>query len=573
MTAKTLETRIQDLVYNVDAGIGLGLIKASLYILFIGFVFLLYTANQFKGLRDAEAMDMAQLGRNILYTRSFTTQNVRPASIWFQGPRRGQSAGAIHGHPDIVHAPVYPLILSGWFRVTGARFDRLPEGPLQVFQPEYRIMLLNHLFTVLTGILLYLLARRLFDRRVGLLGVTVFFLSDTVLSNSLSGTGTSVVAFWALAAVYAMVIAVDRLQESKAVRQWIVPALCSLGFCVLAFLTRYAAIALLPGLLLYLWWSLGRRGTIYVLLFVVLFGAAVAPWLVRNVRVSGAPLGMTPYLALNESAAFPENSFERQLQPTVTMAELRPVRLKFLTQLAERYNQSLPSMGEGLLISFFLVAFFYRFVRPPVHRLRWGLALSLALFIVISSFSSEATWQAVLMFWPLVILYGLAFFALMLERLQLQISFFKASITVAVVVLSATPMILTLLPPRQTPPYPPYSPPLIGYLSNLLEPEELMCTDMPWATAWYGQQTSVLLPLSLDQFYDIHDYMHRFHGLYFTTVTRNKPYARTLRSPRYLDWLPILEGRIPRDFPLLQGIPIREMEQIFLSDRPRWAEQ
>lgn len=573
MAARPFESRIQDLVYNVDAGIGLRLIKSSLYVLFIGFIILLYTANQFKGLRDAEAMDVAQLGRNVMLTRSFTTQNVRPASIWFQGPRRENPQVAIHGHPDIVHAPLYPLLLGGWFRITGARFDGVPEGPLQVFQPEYRIMFLNHLFTVLTGILVYLLALRLFDRRVALLGVTVFFLSDTVLRNSLSGTGTSVVAFWAMAAVYAMVIAVGRMEESKALRRWIVPALCSLAFCVLAFLTRYAAIALLPGLLLYFWWSLGRRGGVYVMLFVVLFVLAIAPWLARNIRVSGSPLGMTPHLALNESSSFPENSFERHLDPSVSMADMRPVRQKFMTQLAERYNQSLPSLGEGLLISLFWVTFFYRFVRAPVHRLRWGVALSLVLFTLLASFYGEATWRAILMFWPMIILYGLAFFLLLLERLQLQIKLFNASITTAVVVLSALPMIFALMPPRQTPPYPPYSPELIGYISKLLEPNELMCTDMPWATAWYGGRTSVLLPRTVDQFYDINDYMHRFHGLYFTTITRNKPFIRTLRSPLYLSWFPILEGRLPSDFPLSQGIPLRNMEQIFLSDRARWAER
>ena len=42
MAAKPFENRIQNLVYNVDVGIGLRLIKGGLYILFI-LIVMLYT--------------------------------------------------------------------------------------------------------------------------------------------------------------------------------------------------------------------------------------------------------------------------------------------------------------------------------------------------------------------------------------------------------------------------------------------------------------------------------------------------------------------------------------------------
>jgi hypothetical protein len=95
---------------------------------------------------------------------------------------------------------------------------------------------------------------------------------------------------------------------------------------------------------------------------------------------------------------------------------------------------------------------------------------------------------------------------------------------------------------------------------------------MPWATAWYGQRTSLLLPVTLDEFYAINDYNKRISGLYFTTLTRNKPYVRQLYRGPYETWFPILEGRIPATFPLSQGFPIGNMDQLFLTDRARWAE-
>ncbi len=97
-----------------------------------------------------------------------------------------------------------------------------------------------------------------------------------------------------------------------------------------------------------------------------------------------------------------------------------------------------------------------------------------------------------------------------------------------------------------------------------------MCTDMPWATAWYGSRTSLLLPTTIDEYYEINDYMRRISGLYFTTLTRDREYVRTLLTGPYRTWFPLLEGRIPSDFPLTQGFPLSNLDQLFLTDRQRW---
>ena len=95
---------------------------------------------------------------------------------------------------------------------------------------------------------------------------------------------------------------------------------------------------------------------------------------------------------------------------------------------------------------------------------------------------------------------------------------------------------------------------------------------MPWATAWYGNRTSLYLPASLDEFYEINDSTRHISGLYFTSLTRDKPYVRALLTGPYKSWFPILEGRIPNDFPLNQGFPLNNMDQLFLTDRTRWGE-
>jgi len=97
-----------------------------------------------------------------------------------------------------------------------------------------------------------------------------------------------------------------------------------------------------------------------------------------------------------------------------------------------------------------------------------------------------------------------------------------------------------------------------------------MCTDMPWATSWYGNRVSIQLPTTIDDFYQINDFVHRISGLYFTTLTRDKRYVSDLLTGPEKSWFPVLEGRIPPDFPLTQGFPLSGMDQIFLTDRKRW---
>jgi hypothetical protein len=100
-----------------------------------------------------------------------------------------------------------------------------------------------------------------------------------------------------------------------------------------------------------------------------------------------------------------------------------------------------------------------------------------------------------------------------------------------------------------------------------------MCTDMPWATAWYGNRVSVLLPKDLDDFYEINDYKQYISGIYITALTKNRPFAKDLLTGSEKPWLPLMSGRPPVDFPLKQAISLnaRSQDQVFISDRDRWS--
>jgi 4-amino-4-deoxy-L-arabinose transferase-like glycosyltransferase len=570
MAARPFESKIQDIVYNVDVGIGVRLIKLGLFLLVLLSIMVLYTATQFRGLKDAEAMDYAQLGRNLMNHGRLLTQNVRPASMWYLIEHSAKQDPMITAHPDILHPPLYPLILAGGFKMFEGSFST--EKTARTFPPEQWVIVpFSHFCTILTGILVFLLARRLFDQRVALLSITLFFLSDAVWSMSISGLGIPLVMLLVTGALHAALVSAQQHQEGRAWPRWLIPLVLSGLLCGLAFLTRYGAAAVVPAVALLLGWSFRSRGGRAVLIFLAVFLVVITPWLVRNQMVSGGLLGLAPYTALNGTDPVDGNLFERTLAQDLKLgAVITTVQGKLMANLARLYNNGLRTMGDGLLVCFFLTTFFYSFAREQVRRLRWCLAVGIVLTMVLGAVFGDVTARLLHIFWPFALIYAVGFFYILLDRMQLRIPLLRMAVTTAFVLLGALPLIFTMLPPRAGVPYPPYFPPYISHVCRMLTDDELLCTDMPWATAWYGNRNSLLLPSTLDEFYEINDYTKRISGIYFTTLTRDREYVRTLLTGPYRTWFPILEGRIPSDFPLTQGFPLNNFDQLFLTDRPRW---
>lgn len=566
---------IQDLIYNVDVGLGVKLTKIGLYIILVLSLMAIYTATQFNGLRDAEAMDVAQLGRNLSQTGKFTTLVLRPATIRFLAEHRTDQDPKMTVHPDIVHPPLYPLVLAGAFSAFGTSY---PSGQIyKAIPPEQWVIIpLNHLFTILTGLILFWLARRFFDPRISLLAVTLYFLSDAVWQTSISGLNLPLVGLLVLGAVAFGLMAADRFADptaGKATRAYLLlgaSALC-LG---LACITRYAAWTLVPGFLL--WTGLEYRAkrpaaTLGLYAGVVLLVAL--PWMIRNVAVCGHPFGIAPMLALNSHDPAFTHSFERALDPDLTPNfVMRDLRTKWIEGLSALYASRVFLIGNGILSCLFFTTFFFKFVRKHLGNLRWGILLSLVLLTLTAALYQGSTERMFLVFWPLILLYGLSFYFIFIDRLQITIPIYRWGMHTAVIIATTLPLFLTLLPPRADSPYPPYNPALVAHMSQLLDEDELMCTDIPWATAWYGNRRSVLLPNQLKDFFDINDFRHRISGLYFTTETRDLPYVRTLMTGPYMTWFPLFGGRIPVDFPLQDATLLHQQDQLFLTDRPRWRE-
>lgn len=575
------ESTLQDLVYSVDAGLGLKIIRTVLFCLVLLLLVVIFTANQFRGFDDKDAMDYAQLGRNLAQSNRYVTQSVRPVSIATVASHSFDGDARIMNHPELLKAPLYPALLAAHFKFFDLiGIDLFPDSEAfrgMRFYPaeQWVIVPLHHLFSMLSGLLLYFLGKRLFSKKIGLLSVITYFLSELVWRDSLQGTAIPIAVFFVLAATWSALVSMIHRRERKPRWNWMALFALSMIFSAAAFLTHYAAGVIIPGLALFIWMmgSRTQRGGHLAFFYIALIILMLFPWFLRNLQISGMPLGLAPYTVLVDSNPYPGDSLMRTLNPELgVLTFINAAKAKWAANINELYETGFTSLGSGILIAFFLVTFFYRFVRVHVHNLRWGIGLSMVLFFVGVGFFDKDALRLYHMFWPFVILYGFAFFTILLDRLDLSIHLYKIGLTVLVVALTAMPLLVTiLLSPPPSIPYPPYYVPFVMRVSELLKPNEVVCTDMPWATAWYGKRTSILLPESLDDYYEINDYRKYISGLYLTTLSKDRPFVSGLLNGPEKSWFPIMMGRLPEGFPLKQGFGLNEQDQLFLTDSVRWG--
>ncbi len=568
---KSFESRVQDLIYNVDVGVGNRLIKGAVFVLAVLALMGMYNLSQFWGLKHADAMDQAQIARELMENGTFSTRYIRPAAVWLFEKNGADPRTLMLRQPDIVHPPVHPWLISRIFKMTINSFGS--GARVRVFPPEqWGVVPVGSISTLLTGLVVFLMARRFFERRIAITATAIYFLSDSVWANSISGLSVSLAGLFAVLTLYFALATAERVNGNNRRISTMLPALLTSVFGALALLTRYSAGWALVAALLVLGFLIPRKG--WMIALAVAAGALLlaSPWFIRNYQVCGSPFGLVPYQAFNLDETGVTYYFERQVQPS-TEGLGQALRTNWMTRMARYYETAVPSIGTGLLVAFFVTAFFFRFSRPVVHLLRFALLAALVGLMATAGFFGDETLRTIAIFWPLVILYGLSFYYILLDRMQITIPIVRSALVGLVILLSALPLIFTLMPPRAGVPYPPYFPSYITLVTPMIQDDELLCTDMPWATAWYGNRSSYLLPATLDEFYLVNDMQRRISGIYFTTLTRDLPYVSGLVTGPYRSWYPIFREMIPVDFPLNEAFFIGNRDQLFLTDRPRWLQR
>ena len=570
------DVKVQELVHQVEIGPLKALVLRAAFLVAIAGIASLYLFFNFRGLDNETAMDQAQVGRQIAAGAGYSTLYVRPMAIWQLLENKGTLPSGYF--PDTYNFPLNPVLNAALLRPIKRWW---PMEPSDVVYIADRVIAAAGMVIFLASVLaMFFVVREVFDRKIAWLTTALVLLTDMMWRFSISGLPQNTVLFLFTVSLLFLHRA---LQAREAERTG-------------AMLAHLAAVAFLLGLAtlanpLVAWLFLGflaftalwfRPRSVSALLVFFVFLLLVAPWLVRNYLVCGNPLGLGIFAVLDGTAGS-ESFFMRNLQPD--MGAFGTVRAKLRGGFTGQFENLFSYLGFNAAAAAFFFAMLHVFRRGATNMLRWcvvlmwtGATVGMALFAPQSPVSTN---QMHMVFVPVFAAYGMAFLLVLWKRLDIRFTPAKHAFVGAVCFVTALPMAVNLLtaPPARVP-WPPYVPPFINAVCQWMKPGEVICSDMPWATAWYGGRLSLLLPSNVEQFLHLHDYKvlgGPINGLYLTPVSGNRPYLSHLRRGEYAAWGDYILKRAELDryygsFPLKEraDLPI-DGECIFYSDVDRWT--
>ncbi len=606
-----LSQLIQKLIHMLEFGALARYLRFLLLGLVVLGMALVYDLRAYRNLASPEAMDSAQLARNLAEGKGYTTSFIRPFSLYLvkshnEARHAAAPAGTNdldfalikdHPHPDLANPPVYPLVLAGLMKVLPFHYPVELKKPFWSdssrfwrYQPDFLITVFNQILLLVVVALTYLIARKLFDTNVAWLSALLTIGCALLWQFSASGLSTMLLLVIFLGLTWC-VLKIEELAREPEPRlnRLLGLALAAGALTGVGALTRYAFGWLIIPVALFLFLFSGQRRAPHVLAALGAFMILFTPWVVRNYAVSGTPLGTAGYAMIEGTGLFPQFQLERSLHPDFTHALwFRPYVSKLTGNARDILTNDLPKLGGSWASILFLAGLLLGFRGLAARRMRYFLLLCLGLLIAVQALGrtqlSDKTPELnsenlIVLLAPLVFIYGVSFFYTFLDQMKLAVPQLRYVVIAAFVALSCLPMILisTLLAPRVVPVvYPPYYPPDIQQTAGWMDTNELMMSDVPWAVAWYGDRQCIWLTLnSQDDFFAVNDNLKPVLALYLTPETTDGKFVSDWVHSGEHSWgnfmiQASLQNQIPQGFPLRNAPTGFLPERMFLTDRQRW---
>lgn len=606
---------VQSIIHRLEVGGGLRLLKYFLIALGLLALVLTYNLRGFKNMSNPEAMDAAQLARNLAENKGYSTLFIRPFSVYLLrktyadkfGPApvgdlsdRGQLKTP---HPDLANPPVYPLVLAGLMKVApamgyqeasgaavkvgGKRVNAWTRGGnFAVYPPDFWIGAFNQLLFLLMVVMVFFLARQLFDTTVAYASAAVFLGTDLFWRFSMSGLSTMLVMLIFLSLAWCLALLEQGARDRKPLQSSLLLAALAGALLGTGCLTRYAfGWVLIPTLAFLLLFS-GSRRVYSCFITLIVFAVIVSPWLIRNYHLSHTLFGTAGFAMYENTTYFPEFQLGRSLHPDLSRSPYYFVLSKIMTNTKTILQEDLPKFAGSWIGAFFLVGLLLNFKNPTISRLRYFVLFCLPVVVIAQAAGRTQLWEnspvlnsenLLVLLSPLVIIFGVSLFFILLDQVIFPFQQLRYVVIAVFCVVICLPACLAVISPRTNPiAYPPYYPPTIQRTAGWMKESELMMSDVPWAVAWYGKHQCLWLTLDTQSdFEEFTDYQKTINALYLTTVTTDGRILNQRADEKSWGSFPlhiIMKNQLPADFPLRHGPAGFLPEQLFLTDSDRWIQ-
>lgn len=586
--------KLQNWIHGMEEGAGARVLKGMLAILAYVVLMLLFNVREFHNFDSQEAMEQAQLARNIARGKGFVTDVIRPLDLYvLKENQKADKVAVTLPQPDLANAPAYPWLLAQWMKIGRWSYEIENVGNFDRYQPDMQITYLNQLLFLLLLLVLFRLAARLFDGGVAWLSVLVLGGADLFWRFTQSGLPNLLAALLLLITVWCLTKAEQGAREGQWNLLKSLPLVLFAGvFLALTGLTRYSLLLLVFPAMVYVFMGFEQKRVILLIAFLLGFAGVLTPWLMRNMEVCGKPFGTASYAVYANSAFFPEDHLERALKPVnVDVAsDLGKYGVeahwdKFFKNFGQTLTNDLPKLGGTWASAFFLACLLFPFTRPGLIKLRLWVGGSLVLLVVvqtlgrtyISTVSPEVNGENLLMILtPLVVMFGVGMFNILVNQLKQVFDPGRGVIVGTFLFIFALPLIVNLMNPRYgASAYPPYRIPIVQQAAAWLKPDEWMVSDMPAAVAWYGQRSSLLIPRDYDTEFAEINRAKPFNALYLTTISMDRKLLTEMSGSQAEPWSKfalstVIKQELPDGFPLKHAYADWFPYQLYLADKERW---
>jgi len=614
----TTSTLTQRAIHILVVGWGSRVVRAVMIFLIFFSHCLWADLRDYQNFSSPEAMDSAQLGRNIAEGRGYTTDFVRPLSIllvqrWNESRSAGKPAlpsadfaRLQTGHPDLANPPVYPLFLAGLMKALPFHFTIdlkshfwSDGGKFTRYEPDFIIVLVNQLFLLVIIGQTYFIARKLFDEEVATVSACLVFGCEMLWDFSLSGLSTPLLLVIFLGLIH-LLLAYEATARETTPEKPCRPRLFTLAIAAgllagVGELTRYSFGWVMIPVTIFLLMVGGQQRWRPMWCACGAFLVLLGPWVLRNLLISGTPFGTAGFSIAETTAFFPGFQLERSLHLNSTnlmaVKLLGPYVAKLWLNLGDILQNDLPALGRSWVTLLFLAGLLIPFRGVQARRFRYFLLMCLATFAVVQALgrtdlsklspviNSE---NLLILLLPLIFIYGTVFFFTLLNQYKMPVisplitmRFLATSVFILVMCL---PAIGKRFDGKTNPVvFPPYLPSEIQTSAGWLKPREMLMSDVPWAVAWYGHRQCVWLTLNANtDYFAVNDNLKPVKALYISPLTLDERFRSDFVSAPPDTWGNFILNAVTTKqstLPLTSSAADMGFTSgIFLTDRPRWLE-